>query len=604
MADGEITLSVNLEAKDVVAKAQQLQGKVQSVFNSVDTSKLSAKMQKTLTDLDKLASKSEQTAAALREMENTKVDNPWLEKTAQEIESLEQQVKDFKEHGHLGLSTEEADAHLKELESELQKAYQAYNQLQTHSRVSLADLHPEQAEAYKNALNEINNQMTITLAKYDQLARESGEASSDGTKSAQATATSFEQVAGKIGLAISAFAHLKSATEQSGSGMSKMGAIMSGLGGVLTKLPGVGSKIGSAFQSMGKAVSDASADTNKGAENTKSALQGIGNSAKKIGSVVVSAFKGIGSAIGTVASKAKSVAVTIGKTLTSAFSKIKGTVSKAFGGATDSMGKFVKKLAVVTLGARGLITLFRKLYTSIKQGFTDIAQFEGVSGKTTQAMASMQASLDYLKNAWAAAFAPIYNIVMPILSALVDKLAVVGNAVAKFMGVLTGQATVVNAVRGSTSDYAKALDKTSKSSGGASKASKQLSDRLASFDKLNVLGKDKDSDSSGGGGGGADSAIDPSTMFKSVSAVSKLGDMVKDAIKSGFDFTDVGAYIGDKIANMLNSIPWSKIQTGAMNIGKGISGRPCYLGERRQHDSTRSQYRYILPQQFPVEYEP
>lgn len=565
MADGDITLSVKLSTEDVQAKASKLQNQIKNIFAQADTSKIDASTQKVLADLDKLANKSEMTIAKMREMENTQVDNPWLTQAKKDCEALWQELtkvaeatakrEEYFEGGFRIYHSEEDQAQLDAIMAKIREAEKAIEK--APKTVSLVDAQPEKYEQLKNSLNEINNQMTINIAKAQQ--------------SGQVNTQTFEQVAGKVALAISAFAHLKTSVEQSGSGMSKIGAVMNSIGGVMAKLPGVGTKLGSAFQSMGNAISQASKDTEGGAKKADGILQGLGNVAKKVGSGIVSAFKGVGKVVGNVAVKAKQVASAIGKTLANAFSKVKGLAGKAFGGATRSMDKFVKKLAVVTLGARGLITLFRKLYTSIKDGFNNIAQFEGVSGKTTQAMASMQASLAYLKGAWAAAFAPVYNVVMPILSALVDKLAVVGNAVARFMGVLTGQATVVNAVRGSTNDYAKALDKANKSSGGASKASKQLSDRLASFDKLNVLGKDKDSDASGGGGGGAESAIDPSKMFENVSAVSKLGDMIKDAIKSGFDFTDVGVFIGDKIANMLNSIPWGKIQTGAQNIGKGIA---------------------------------
>ena len=568
MADGEITLSVNLETKDVQAKAQQLQGKIKGMFSDADTSNLDASVQKTMADLDRLASKADQTMSKMRQMENTKVDNPWIKQTSNEIAKLEQQYNELwssslkstagPSGGQSVFRTQEDQAQLDALMAKIDELGKRYDDLQQNAaKVSLADLHPEKYEELKNELNEVNNQMTINIAKAQQ--------------SGQVNGNSFEQTAGKVALVISAFAHLKNSVEQSGSGMSKVGAAVSGIGGVLSKLPSVGAKVGGVFQSMGSAISESAQESGKSAEKAKSAISGIGNAAKKIGSGAVSAFKTLGSAIGTVASKAKSVATTIGKTLVGAFSKIKNSASKSFGDASNSVGKVAKKFALLAVGARSLFTLFRKLRNAIKDGYNNIMQYENMTGQTSQAILGFGAALSNLKNAWSAAFAPVVNVVMPILTMLVDKLSAVGNAVARFMGVLTGQSTVLNSVKASTSDYAKTLDKTSKSSGGASKSSKQLSDRLASFDKLNVLGKDKDNDSSGGGGGADSTELDPSKMFKSVSAVSELGSMIKDAIKSGFDFTDVGTYIGDKITTMLNKIPWSKIQTSAMNIGKGIA---------------------------------
>ena len=196
-------------------------------------------------------------------------------------------------------------------------------------------------------------------------------------------------------------------------------------------------------------------------------------------------------------------------------SKIGKSIKQAFDGR--AIGTFLKRLGMLTLGIYSIRSLFMKLHRAMKEGLNNLVQYQSQSNATNKAMTEMNTSLLYLKNAWGAAFAPIVNLVMPYLTQLIDAIATVGNYIARFVGALTGQARVLQAVKVSAGDYASSLDKSAKSAGSASKAQKKLNDRLAQFDDLNVLGKDNDNSGAGGGAGvgGAD-VPSPDDMFKYV----------------------------------------------------------------------------------------
>lgn len=185
-------------------------------------------------------------------------------------------------------------------------------------------------------------------------------------------------------------------------------------------------------------------------------------------------------------------------------------------------------------GFRSLFFLVRRLRKYIGEGIQNMAQFNDGNNHVNASITRLLSSLLYLKNAWATAFSPILQFVTPWLEALIDKIAQVGNAFARFLGVLLGQKQVFQAVKVKAADYADGLDNVGGSASGAADKTKKLTDRLAAFDDLNVLGVDRDPDASGrGGGGGLGNKYtpDPNDMFK-------LVDVDPSEFKGIFDIID------------------------------------------------------------------
>lgn len=288
------------------------------------------------------------------------------------------------------------------------------------------------------------------------------------------------------------------------------------------------------------------------------------------------------SAISSAISNFKKLATVIKQHVLNAYKSLTHTITNlahnfklSSHGSSDLSRSLKRGLTMITkyvFGFRSLFFLVRRLRKAVKEGLENLVQFEGGTNDTNKAISALQDSLLYLKNAWAAAVAPVLNVVLPILSALIDKMAEVGNAVASFFAMLTGQETVIHAVKTEMSDYAKSLDSSAGSSGKASKAADKLKDRLAAFDDLNVLGKDDTTDpnkSAGGGGNPLDKVPSVDEMFKRVDTESKFAEMLQEAIAS-WDFTEVGRLIGLKLKGMFDYVNWADVQKKLTDVLNGI----------------------------------
>lgn len=162
---------------------------------------------------------------------------------------------------------------------------------------------------------------------------------------------------------------------------------------------------------------------------------------------------------------------------------------------------------------------------AIKEGSDNLAQY---STEYNHSISSIVSSLLYLKNAWAAAFAPITNVVAPYIQSFVDMLASGLNAVGRFMAALTGKGFAVQAKK-VWKDYGAGLKDTEKGLGDAAKKAKEFQSYTLGIDELNVI-EPKDN-SSGGSGGNSSSGgvadLSPSDMFETVKVEGALANFAK-----------------------------------------------------------------------------
>lgn len=98
--------------------------------------------------------------------------------------------------------------------------------------------------------------------------------------------------------------------------------------------------------------------------------------------------------------------------------------------------------------------------TGIKDGFGNLAQY---SATTNNSISMLWGSLERLKNSLATAFAPILNVVAPILSKFIDMLSTAASYVSMFFAFLSGKSTYTRAIA-VQKDYAASLNDTKKSS--------------------------------------------------------------------------------------------------------------------------------------------
>lgn len=175
------------------------------------------------------------------------------------------------------------------------------------------------------------------------------------------------------------------------------------------------------------------------------------------------------------------------------------------------------------------------IQNAIAEGSNNLVQY---SNQYNATISSMVSALTYLKNAWAAAFAPIINIVGPLISSFVKMIATALNAIGTFFAALTGKGFVVHAKK-VTQDYGASLarvgggaGKAAKGLGDANKKAKDLQKTMFGFDELNVLNappKDSGgSGGSGGAGGGGGLELSPSDMFETVPVEGAIADFAKN----------------------------------------------------------------------------
>ena len=288
---------------------------------------------------------------------------------------------------------------------------------------------------------------------------------------------------------------------------------------------------------------------------------------------ILNAFKNVPQAFGQIPVSAKRE-----------LSKIPGIVKSAFSSATRAVLNFGKSLgkglankakqAVSSLKGLGkssnkvsqsilkLSNMFklmlirmamRAAIQGVKEGMQNLVQY---SDSANQSMSGLMTNMTYLKNSFAAAFAPILSVVAPVLNTLINLLATAVGYINQFFSALGGGSTFVRAKK-ANEDYAASLKKTG---GAASAAGKEAKKALAPFDDLIQI-QQQGADASGGGGGGAS----PSDMFETVGidkGISDFANKLKEMFAAG-DWEGIGQLIGQKINEAVKSftefISWDNI---------------------------------------------
>lgn len=249
--------------------------------------------------------------------------------------------------------------------------------------------------------------------------------------------------------------------------------------------------------------------------------------------------------VGSAAPKLKSIAEGFKKVF-SAIGLGQSHTSKLFG--RRGFGGFLSLMVI----RRALTSLIRALTGGIKEGSDNLAQY---SAEYNNSISRMVSGLNYLKNAWAAAFAPIVNVVAPYVETFINLLASALNAVGRFMAALTGKGFAVQA-KSVWTDYAASLDKAGYSAGGAGSKMDDLKKTIMSFDEIHAL-NDPNSSGGGGGGGAGGGGINPSDMFETVDlagdSLADFGKILRDRMLAG-DWYGVGDAIAEKMNGIIEKV--------------------------------------------------
>lgn len=237
----------------------------------------------------------------------------------------------------------------------------------------------------------------------------------------------------------------------------------------------------------------------------------------------------------SVKSLGSSLAKAAGNGIQNLTSKLKG-LHKSAGTAGNGIFKLSNmfKLMLIRMAMRGVIQ-------GVKEGLQNLSQY---SSETQASISSLMNSMGYLKNSFAAAFAPILSAVVPALNALINVIATALNYVNQFFSALGGSATFIKAKK-TNDNYAKSLGGTG---GAAKKAGKEVKKIIAPFDELVQLQKDSAKESGSGGGGGGGGAA-PNGLFETAAIDKGIGDFakkIKELFKAG-DWEGLGKFLGEAI---------------------------------------------------------
>ena len=241
-------------------------------------------------------------------------------------------------------------------------------------------------------------------------------------------------------------------------------------------------------------------------------------------------------------------------------------ISDGFKNLTKSASKFdltSKGLAKSLLKVSNMLKLMitrmalRGVINEAKESFKELIQF---SDKVADNYNKLRNAIKYLADSLAALAAPVFSAggifkgLGYVFDAIADKIVDFINKINQLLSALLGRSTWIKATK-QTKNYAKELDKAGKSAKGA----------LASFDELNNITSQKDSGNNDTGTGGSQFSevpIDPKWL--------KFADWLKDMWKKA-DFTELGALLAEKLATMLDRIPWAKIKANAAKLGKSLA---------------------------------
>lgn len=243
-----------------------------------------------------------------------------------------------------------------------------------------------------------------------------------------------------------------------------------------------------------------------------------------------SSVKSLSNAMGSFASNSKN-ASTNGTAAANGFKKIGQACLSAGRSATkgaSGLSKFASSIGRIAF-YRAIRSAIRYVTDSFKQGleaaYNWSKQQGGANAKLAGAMDALSAASGRMKLQLGAAFGGLIVAIEPILIRIINLVTAAADAITRFFAVLNGTGYYKKASEG--------FEEVGNSAGGAGKKIKGL---LASWDELNVIGKES------GGGGGGSSATDYSGAYEWVPAQSELATAFLEG-----NLRKVGQIIGNQL---------------------------------------------------------
>lgn len=477
--DSDIQLTVDLEPGDVISTAKDINDSIQKIFEKTKGTNTPASFKSMELSMNKLLQKSQELQSQLNILASKQMESPDYTKIKIDLDALKVKYDELQEKKR---QFEEARIQMntpfgKELVKELSDTIIAMQQLEAQkTKLESQDdafFPGSESDEYAKLveqLNQVNNQLVI----YRQRALSTQGVDLSGMEeSVSQTNESLEDTESRLSIFIQ---NLRSWAEET-NGLEFFGGIVSGATNAISSINSIHTKIlqlsASATQLIGT---------------------GLGKALQSIGSLAVTAFSGMVSAtktaIGYINKLRQSLLSFVSNKVTAGLKKLKDSLTDVGKSAKSSNSGFnigFKTLLKYGLGIRSTYMLVRKLRTALVDGFKNLAQSNAEFNK---AMSTITSSLNWIKNSFAAAFAPLVESLAPVIYTLSEKLVNLIRLGGQFISAFTGK-NVLEAQYVYT-DYAESLDKSSKSTSKLDEKSKKLKKTLAGFDDVEILKDNKD----------------------------------------------------------------------------------------------------------------
>lgn len=272
-----------------------------------------------------------------------------------------------------------------------------------------------------------------------------------------------------------------------------------GMQGILSGLSGAMNRIGPLVQEGASGLSDGFSAMLSAAKGAIAGLPGLLLTAAAVGGKAISAL-----------------APRLSGLLKKAFSAA-ASAAKAFGKTLTALGKGVLSLGKTLMSAAGEMNVLTKLSDAVgkklkrlagtlRQVFMFSVIAKGLRAVETQMTSYLSLNVQFtastrrLQGVLLTAFQPIYNVVVPALTALINALSKAIAVVSQFFAALFGTTAK------QAQSNAEALYNQADAMGAAGEAAEEASLQMASFDEINQL---QDTSSGGGGGGGTGAEAGP-----------------------------------------------------------------------------------------------
>lgn len=530
-ADGTILIDTEINADGMKAGSKEVESAVRRMASSVDDMGTKAK-----TALNKQVDAF------------SKLNNEF----AAQSKKVDELKKKVAEYGKQKIPT----AEYKEIQAQIDQASQKMNRLISAQEKFLAMGGSENSKQYKKYqydIDELANSIRYAEGEMKDL-EATGKAFTLGNQTKQAAADMKKLEAAERKLAAmrnslnTSYTSIKSKVEEYGGTVVKtareVGILESGLNG-LRLAAHAPISVFKAFGSVLKKLPGkfAAASINF----VKKAVIGLGSAVKSaLGNLLRFTGKGILSGLKKISSGILGIHKSANKT-------------------SMSLGRMLGSSLLFSAAFMGISAMLR----GMKEGLQNLAQY---SSTTNNSISMLISSLETLKNSFASAFAPILNVVAPVLSGFINMMSRAITYVGMFIAALTGQKTYTKAL-GVQKDYAASLQDTAsgaqEAAEGTEEAAKSAEDYLSPLDEINRYTEqntDTTGPSSGTGSPGTGAGTgEQGPLFEEVpilSSIKGIADKIRSLIESE-DFEGLGAFIAEGInkglAKIKKAISWENI---------------------------------------------